>query len=159
MGSRREVEIRVGDRALAAQIDEDGTVVVDGRAFAVTRLDEGLYLVRDTDRQWRIAVAGTPEDVWLSVDGHAIRVEMGTRGRARARHTMSGLETSAPMPATVIKVLVEPGSSVRVGETLVMLEAMKMELPIRAPRDGVVRAVTCRAGELVQPGVNLVELE
>ena len=34
-----------------------------------------------------------------------------------------------------------------------------MELPIRAPRDGIVRAVNCRPGDLVQPGVVLVELE
>ena len=40
-----------------------------------------------------------------------------------------------------------------------MLEAMKMELAVRAPRDGVVTAVHCRAGELVQPGVTLVEIE
>ena len=39
-----------------------------------------------------------------------------------------------------------------------MLEAMKMELPVRAPRDGVVRADRVPAGELVQPGVALVEL-
>jgi 3-methylcrotonyl-CoA carboxylase alpha subunit len=63
------------------------------------------------------------------------------------------------MPATVIRVLVAPGATVARGDTLVMLEAMKMELPIRAPRDGVVRAVHCQSGELVQPGVNLLDLE
>jgi urea carboxylase len=40
-----------------------------------------------------------------------------------------------------------------------MLEAMKMELPIKAPRDGRVTAVHCKPGELVQPGVPLLELE
>jgi biotin carboxyl carrier protein len=63
------------------------------------------------------------------------------------------------MPATVVKVLAEPGTRVRKGDTLIMLEAMKMELAVKAPRDGVVRAVKCQPGELVQPGVNLVELE
>jgi biotin carboxyl carrier protein len=66
---------------------------------------------------------------------------------------------SAPMPATVVKVLVTPGAAVSKGETVVMLEAMKMELPIKAARDGVVRAVRCQPGELVQPGLPLVELE
>jgi biotin carboxyl carrier protein len=41
----------------------------------------------------------------------------------------------------------------------VMLEAMKMELPIKAPRDGIVKAIACRPGELVQPAVPLLELE
>ena len=65
----------------------------------------------------------------------------------------------APMPATVAKLLVAPGQSVAEGETVLVLEAMKMELPVRAPRAGVVKAVHCAQGELVQPGVALVDLE
>ena len=65
----------------------------------------------------------------------------------------------APMPATVVKLLVAPGQSVAEGDTVLVLEAMKMELPVRAPRAGVVTAVHCAQGELVQPGVALVALE
>ena len=54
---------------------------------------------------------------------------------------------------------VEPGAAVKKGDTLIVLEAMKMELPIRAPADGTVARVTCTEGQLVQPGVPLVELE
>jgi 3-methylcrotonyl-CoA carboxylase alpha subunit len=61
------------------------------------------------------------------------------------------------MPATVIKVLVAPGVAVRKGDTVVVLEAMKMELPIRATSDATVKAVHCREGELVQPDAVLVE--
>jgi biotin carboxyl carrier protein len=64
----------------------------------------------------------------------------------------------APMPATVVKVLVEPGAEVAEGDTVLVLEAMKMELPIRAPRAGVVRTVRCEPGQLVQPGIALVDL-
>jgi biotin carboxyl carrier protein len=56
-------------------------------------------------------------------------------------------------------VNVEPGQRVTKGDLLVMLEAMKMELPVKAPRDAVVRAIACRPGELVQPGMPLLELE
>ena len=62
------------------------------------------------------------------------------------------------MPARVIRVLVQPGAAVKKGDTLVMLEAMKMELPIRAPADGKVAAVHCRDGELVQADAVLVDL-
>jgi biotin carboxyl carrier protein len=62
------------------------------------------------------------------------------------------------MPATVVKILVTAGQAVKQGETLVVLEAMKMELPIRAPADAVVQAINCREGELVQPERPLVEL-
>jgi biotin carboxyl carrier protein len=62
------------------------------------------------------------------------------------------------MPATVVSVEVEVGAVVRQGDTLVVLEAMKMELPIRATADGTVTAVRCKAGDLVQPGVPLIEI-
>jgi biotin carboxyl carrier protein len=62
------------------------------------------------------------------------------------------------MPATVIKVLAKTGAHVKKGDTLVVLEAMKMELPIRATGDAVVTAVHCSEGELVQADAVLVEL-
>ena len=76
--------------------------------------------------------------------------------------TASGMDLdalSAPMPATVSAILVEPGSTVEAGETLIRLEAMKMEQAIRAPAAGRVTAIACRVGELVQPGRPLVALE
>jgi 3-methylcrotonyl-CoA carboxylase alpha subunit len=74
------------------------------------------------------------------------------------RSTGSQQTLSAPMPATVIKVEVKEGDRVRKGDVVVLLEAMKMELPMRAPADGVVRAVRCRDGELVDADAVLVEL-
>jgi biotin carboxyl carrier protein len=61
------------------------------------------------------------------------------------------------MPATVLKVHVAPGQPVKKGDTVVVLEAMKMELPVRAPGDGTVSAVLCREGDLVPADATLVE--
>ena len=63
------------------------------------------------------------------------------------------------MPATVVRVDAAPGDTVHRGDTLIVLEAMKMELPVRAPADGTVKAVHCKPGDLVQPGVPLIEIE
>lgn len=63
------------------------------------------------------------------------------------------------MPATVVRIIVEPGQRVSKGDVLIVLEAMKMELPIKAPRDASVKRIACRPGELVQPGVPLLEIE
>ena len=123
----------------------------------VTPLGGGLYRVSDDDHTWTVAVAGPPDDRWVWVDGRVAQLDPPSTGRSRGRATADVL--SAPMPATVVKVMVEPGAAVARGDTLIMLEAMKMELPVRAPRDGVVAAVHCRAGELVQPGVLLIDLE
>ena len=65
----------------------------------------------------------------------------------------------SPMPATVVAINAAPGQNVNEGDTLIVLEAMKMELPIKAPRAGRVKAIACQPGEQVQPGTPLLELE
>ena len=66
---------------------------------------------------------------------------------------------TAPMPATVVKVLVTPGVAVKKDDTLLVLEAMKMELPVRAPGDATVKHVCCSAGDMVAADAVLVEFE
>lgn len=153
------VTLRLGERAVVARVDGSGHVHIDDAAFAVEATGPGLYLVDDGDRRWEVAIADAGDSRWISVDGlvHIVEVETTTARGARRRSSGSGV-MMAPMPATVVKVLVEPGAEVAEGDTVLVLEAMKMELPIRAPRAGVVRTVRCQPGELVQPGIALVDL-
>jgi urea carboxylase len=65
----------------------------------------------------------------------------------------------ASLPANVWQVLVQPGARVQQGDKLVVLEAMKMEIPVMAPVSGVVAKVTCAAGRQVLPGQNLVIID
>jgi acetyl-CoA/propionyl-CoA carboxylase biotin carboxyl carrier protein len=62
------------------------------------------------------------------------------------------------MQATVVKVMVEVGTSVVAGDILCVLEAMKMEQPIMAPKDGVVEAVNISVGDSISGGHLLVVL-
>ena len=124
---------------------------------SVTAIGAGGYLVDDGERRWRVAVAGEGDTQWVCVDGQVETIEAPKPGRRRARNTDAGV--MSPMPATVVAIRVAPGQTVAEGETLIVLEAMKMELPIRAPRAGVVKTVACAKGDLVQPGVNLLEFE
>jgi biotin carboxyl carrier protein len=59
----------------------------------------------------------------------------------------------------VLEVRVKPGSTVKKGDVVVLLEAMKMELPLRAPADGSVKTVRCKQGDLVTADATLVELQ
>src|SRR6185436_20303595 len=119
-----------------------------------------LKIERD-GKQHTVYVAGSAGDVWAFYDGQVYRSERPNVERPERRSPPKGghhrYELTAPMPATVIKILVAPGQAVRHGDTLVVVEAMKMELPIRAPGDATVKAVNCREGELVQPDRALVE--
>ena len=76
-------------------------------------------------------------------------------------HGVAGEQSAlvAPMPGTVIKVLVAPGDRVQARQPLCVLEAMKMETPVTSPYDAVVRAVHVREGDRVAGGALLVELE
>jgi propionyl-CoA carboxylase alpha chain len=65
----------------------------------------------------------------------------------------------APMPGKILHVHVSPGARVRRGDTLVVLEAMKMEHTVAAPHDGTVREVPVEPGQQVEAGEVLVVLE
>ena len=65
----------------------------------------------------------------------------------------------APMPGVIIEVRVESGQDVTAGQTLVVMEAMKMEHVISAPRDGTVTEVFVSTGEQVDNGATLLALD
>ncbi|CAA9464059.1 MAG: Biotin carboxylase of acetyl-CoA carboxylase [uncultured Rubrobacteraceae bacterium] len=71
----------------------------------------------------------------------------------------SAASLTAPMPGTVVKVLVEEGQEVEEGQLLLVLEAMKMEQPVSAPHAGVVRSLPFKEGSLVPGGAVLVEVQ
>src|SRR5579884_2244371 len=131
--------------------------------IVVTRIGPGTYRVETDGRSEVVFVAGPAGDRWAFSNGRLFRgVRTGNEERARrgavcGHHVAQSL--TAPMPATVIKVLVTPGAQVKRGDTVLVLEAMKMELAVRAPADASVTKVNCREGELVQPDTALVELE
>lgn len=103
------------------------------------------------------AVIDADDVAWVSLDGETFRLEPATRVRTR-RSSDAGWEIEAPMPATVTDVLVQVGAQVAKGDTLVLLDAMKMELPLRASSAGRVIAVHCTVGDRVAPGRTLVDL-
>jgi propionyl-CoA carboxylase alpha chain len=77
----------------------------------------------------------------------------------RARSAQGASTITAPMPGTVIRLEVAPGDAVHARQPLVVMEAMKMEIPVHSPFDGVVKAVHVTAGDRVSGGMLLVELE
>jgi biotin carboxyl carrier protein len=95
---------------------------------------------------------------WVYYDGcvHTFEVQERSRRTGGRRHHGA---LAAPMPATVRQINVREGDAVRRGDTLILLEAMKMELPVRAGADGTVTSINCRTGDLVQPGVTLLEID
>jgi biotin carboxyl carrier protein len=128
--------------------------------FDITSLGNGRYRVSDGTRQRLAYATGPPHARWIFLDGCVYVIDTtGSSDDTGRRAQNDETALASPMPATVASIHVREGQSVARGDLLVMLEAMKMELPIRAPRDGRVKAIACTSGELVQPGIPLVELE
>jgi len=127
------------------------------RSLDVVALGAGRYHLIDNGRA-RIAYAAAASDTWVFLDGRVFVVPAGGTAVRRAAGDEEAALT-APMPATVVTIHVSPGQEVARDGLLITLEAMKMELPIKAPRAGRVTAVSCRPGELVQPGVRLMEID
>ena len=125
----------------------------------ITAVGGGWYLVESSEGQSLVAVAAERNATWVFADGHVARVENEVRDPRGAAKKRGETGVMSPMPATVVSINAAPGQAVSDGETLIVLEAMKMELPIKAPRSGVVKALHCAKGDLVQPGVILLELE
>ena len=157
--SMRRLPRRVTLEAVAR---DEGGVTGRARVEGINDLVEVRCLGDDT---YRVAIEGSQFDVvvargtdtdWGCVDGRTYRWPRGSRDD-------DALDTDdAPIasttPATVTAVAVAAGQTVARGDTLVVLEAMKMEIPLRAPRDGRVTAVRCEEGDQVDPGVPLIEL-
>ncbi len=133
-------------------------VRAEGQVFEI--VSDGHGLLRIGGERSTTAWAVAAEDVrWVFVDGRVFElVEVRPGDRARSSGPGHHGSLTAPMPATVRRVAVKVGDTVTRGDTLVILEAMKMELPVRAPAAGTIRAVHCREGELVQPGLVLIEI-
>ncbi|MBS1843674.1 MAG: acetyl/propionyl-CoA carboxylase subunit alpha [Actinobacteria bacterium] len=126
--------------------DATGTLDVDGpKTRRIGKFSARQRVVRDGEAVWVV-----------DPDVGAVRYAPLVGDADAAAHGEASLE--APMPGTVVQLRVEPGATVRAAETLVVLESMKMEISIAAPRDGSVAEVLVAAGDQVDRGAVLIEL-
>lgn len=75
---------------------------------------------------------------------------------AAAPAAVAGTAVTAPLPGNVLEIKVKPGESVKAGQLLVLIEAMKMENEVFAPADGVVKQILTQKGALVATGDTLL---
>jgi len=163
---KREFQYQVGDGTIAVTVERDGgryRVRVGDREYVVRAKlgDRGRIDMGVGDQRLRAYVARRKGETYVGLNGQTWTLPRPDSRRAR-RGSGAGSDAgalSATMPGLVLDVLVSAGDAVAKGDTLVLMEAMKMELRITAPRDGTISAVGCEAGQVVERGALLVELE
>lgn len=161
--------VLVNDRRIEVELDGDG-IRVDGIAVRAHLADvpgTPVRLVTIGDAVHRVvARRGSVRGRYtLRIDGHRLDVEALDERTRTIRDLTTATSASsgpaplvAPMPGLVVRVTVQPGDTVQVGQALVVMEAMKMENELRAPAAGTVRAVLVQPGAKVEKGATLVEL-
>ena len=142
-------EVRLLPQNDAISLHKTDLTISDVPAYEIAAGDSVL--------RGRVAVHGG--EAWVQIAGEVFVFRVARSARRKSATARDQDALTPPMPATVVRIAVTPGQTVEAGDLLIALEAMKMELPIRAPRKAVVRAVHCTAGELVQPGHVLLDLE
>ena len=152
-----EAVLRAADGRLTGTLtagDDATDVDVGARRVGPTeiRLDLG-------DRTVRAHVVRDGETAWVAIDGRTYAVTLEEPGaRAAAGGSDEDFATS-PMTGTLAKLSVEPGAEVAEGGELFVVEAMKMEYVVKAPRDVVVAEVRGSVGGQVDQGAVVVTFE
>jgi len=150
--------------------EADGTVevAVGGEVRRVSRTAGGDALVRHAEggAQIRVTVPSGPAPQWAAAQGqtHALVVRtarQAARDEAQAADgpTDGSATIEAPMPGRVVKVVVEEGQRVEAEDTIVIVEAMKMENEVRTPVAGRVTGLCVEAGATVEPGQLMCAIE
>lgn len=119
-------------------------------------------------KNFRITVNGTSYDVQVEelgstpssapVSAPSAPATAPAAKPATPAGTAGSIVVKAPMPGTIVNVVVSAGQSVKAGDDLVFIEAMKMETPVKAPQDGTIATVDVSKGEAVDSGKALVTL-
>jgi len=146
--------VAVGDREIPVDL---------AKLPELKEVEPGVYSVLLDGRSLVFRVAPMNGAVLVDVEGHEYKVEArDPRAAGRhGRHTVGEGRQNifAPMPGKVIRMLVSEGDQVHTGQGLAVVEAMKMQNEVKAPRDGRIVAIRAKAGDTVTAGAVLVTME
>ena len=169
----KRFSVTIGGKERIVELD-GARVVVDGkeREIELLAVEEGAWLLREGNRQALAYVDGVGGKIGVSIrregaDPVVVGAEvMEARSaavaelvRARGVAVAGPAAVRSPMPGRVVKILVRAGERIAAGHAVVVVEAMKMENELRAPRAGTIREIRCAEGAAVEAGQDLIVVE
>jgi biotin carboxyl carrier protein len=162
-------ELKIGDEVktlewLPGEDSDQARVRINEAEYSVRfqAVDDHQVLLQVGGRTVRAFAAGEANGKFVFIEGGDYRVE--ELDQTRKRKSRGGLdetpgEVTPPMPAVVVRILVQEGESVFKGQGLVVVSAMKMETTLKSPVDGLVKKIPIALQAKVMPGDRLVEIE
>ena len=151
---------RTGPDLLRVRLDGDG----EDRPVEVRleHLAEGAYRLFFEGKAVRVRSAADPkgEGIFLVAEGASFQARpVDSRPRGSPGMHGGASHTAAPVPGIVRRILVAPGDAVKKGQVVALMEAVKMECPVAAGRDGTVTRILAQVGKTVDAGTELVEIQ
>ena len=153
-------KVFVNGRELNVALDDDGGFRAGGRtgAASIVQVEQGVYSVLLDGRSYEVRAHGAT----LEVAGQRFSVEVeDPRAVPLAHaHSLEGKQTvRAAIPGKVVRLLVSEGAEVRHGQSILVVEAMKMQNEVQSPKDGRVVAISVAEGTAVAAGQTLAVVE
>jgi biotin carboxyl carrier protein len=159
----------IGEQIYIIEINREGELTVDGetRAADLRAIDGlGTYSLLLDSQSHEALVERRDDDIGVLLRGRFYPVQVQDERARRLAESTRGfgaptgeVAVKSPMPGLIVAVRVSPGQDVEKGDTLVILESMKMENELKAPRDGRVGAVRVKDRQPVEQGQVLVTLD
>ncbi len=157
-----DYRVTIANRTYDVSIEDDQLVVNGDRiSYDMDSINEkGMHVLRQPNKNTEAILEANQKGVYdIQIEGNHLSAEVLTgfnsSRRKKGRDTGSVL---SPMPGLIIDVLVKIGDRVKEGQTLLIQEAMKMQMKLRAPSSGVVKFISTSPGTQVEKGILLISL-
>lgn len=155
--------IRLGEKAVSVELvrrDDLGDLTIAGRSYhcVMQRLAVGEYYLTLDGVSHRLWIAHHKDMTYIHGFGRTWELEVTNPAEARTAESDGMNVASAPMPGVVVSVMVEVGEAVEKGQTLMIIESMKMQSEITARAAGKIEAVLVEIGDTFERGARLIAL-
>ena len=151
----KTLKLEINDKEYAVTINEfsayEAVVTVNGKTYTVGLKDLGIEQVSDLK----------PKDepnVPSRIPAPAQQVSTPAKSAPKSTTAVPDSAIVAPLPGLILKINIKPGDSIKAGQVVLIMEAMKMENDIQALADGTVKSIAVKEGDSVNEGDVLVEL-
>lgn len=155
--------VQIEDRTYQVSIQDDILEVNgDPVPFDMESLDgKGLHVIRQQHRNIEAHVEATQSGSYeIQIEGKTLNAEVALGVQSAPRdHLQNNGVLISPMAGLIIDVLVKTGDAVKKGDTLIIQEAMKMQMKLRSPAEGTITAISTAPGSQVEKGSLLITLK
>lgn len=157
----------INETKFEIDIEKDGTIKVNGQPRTVDflPLSGALYSILMDDNSYEVLVEEVEDNVEVILRGRLYNASVmderamllaETRGELGGEH--GEVAVKAPMPGLIVAVSVSEGTAVMKGQTVVILESMKMQNELKAPKDGTVQRIHVTQGQSVEQNKPLLTI-